>query len=319
MSAALTLLDGKIAEQTAYLEQWRKPSEPLLFETLRAIDWVFCDELFVVDETRKHSEKLYRALLAWGVNNALARLLPDQLSHGAFKLFPSKADTQEQTEWFLMQCGILAKAERLRGWLAEGLVTARLDKPPEGSELVKHILVLKTAHPSLFQETVAITQRRRISDFVRESDQAWESGLQRQHVEMMPELVRRVEEFGDWGMAYSTTPELDRYFLECGQVYLRRMWSQDLIGTDEKIGGNQFNEYLGVLAALSGRAQKHLCYASIMAGRCPEIDLRNLLTTYYSYDEFLVALAKFLDADVLHVQKTACQPYVGTVEQGYPP
>ena len=104
-------------------------------------------------------------------------------------------------------------------------------------------------------------------------------------------------------MAYSNTPELDRYFLEWGQVYLRRMWSQDLIGTNEKIGGNQFNEYLGVLAALSGRAQKHLCYASIMMGRCPELDLRNLLTTFYPYDEFLVSTAKYLDADVLQIQK----------------
>jgi hypothetical protein len=82
LSAALELLDRKIAEQTAYLEQWRKPSEALLFETLRAIDWVFCGDLFVADETRKSTEKLYRTLLTWGVNKALARLLPDQLSHG---------------------------------------------------------------------------------------------------------------------------------------------------------------------------------------------------------------------------------------------
>jgi hypothetical protein len=106
-----------------------------------------------------------------------------------------------------------------------------------------------------------------------------------------------------WGMAYSTTSDLDQYFLEWGQLYLRRMWSQDLIGLEEKIGGSQFNEYLGVLAALSGRSQKHLCYAMILKNRHPELDIRNLLTTFAPYDEFLTSLARFLDADTLHVQR----------------
>jgi hypothetical protein len=56
------------------------------------------------------------------------------------------------------------------------------------------------------------------------------------------------------GIAYDTTDEIDRYFLEWGKVYLRRMWRQDLIGIDEKIGGHQFNEYLGVMNASTSAA-----------------------------------------------------------------
>jgi hypothetical protein len=301
--AELQLLDDKIDEQAHELEQWRKPSEPLLFETLRAIDVAYCEELFEGDEKPDLSVRRHRSLLTWGVNKALDRMLPDQLLTGPFKLFRSTDDTQQKADWFLLQCGVLERADLLRGLLAEGLLTARLDAPPEQSPLIRNILVLKTSHPSVLQPAIARTQRLWLSEFLRESDRPWESGLERRHLDILPELEKRVERFMGWSIAYSTTDEIDRYFLEWGQVYLRRMWSQDLIGAEEKIGGNQFNEYLGVLAALSARAQKHLCYAMILKHRHPELDLRNLLTTFVSYDELLVLLSRFLDADSLHVQK----------------
>lgn len=80
------------------------------------------------------------------------------------------------------------------------------------------------------------------------------------------------------------------------------MWSQDLLGLDDVIGGHQFNEYLGVLAALSGRAQKHLCFAAILKRRHPELDLRNLLTTFAPYSTLIEGLAEHLDADTVHIQ-----------------
>lgn len=43
---ALSLLGRKIEDQRRYLEQWRQPTEPLLFQTIRTIDNLFCEELF---------------------------------------------------------------------------------------------------------------------------------------------------------------------------------------------------------------------------------------------------------------------------------
>ncbi len=299
----LAFLDKKIDEQARELAQWRRPSEPLIFEILRAIDLAYCQELFVADDKLDQRTLLHRSLLTWGVNKALAAMMPDQLSHGAFKLFPSKTDTQEKADFFLLQCGILKRAELLRGLLVEGLLSARLDTPRQPSPLVRNVLVLKTNHPSLLHQAVTHEQRRWLSEFVRQRDGVWERDLERRHVAILPELEKRVERYMGWGIEYSKTDEIDQYFLEWGQVYLRRMWSQDLIGPEEKIGGGQFNEYLGVLAALSGRSQAHLCYAMILKSRHPELDVRNLLTTFAPFDEFLVSLARFLDADTLHVQR----------------
>jgi hypothetical protein len=302
-SLELNALDGKIEEQVLELTQWRLPSEALIFETLRAVDHAYCEELFVKDDELEPNVLDHRSLLTWGVNKALATMMPDELLRGPFRLFRSKQDTQEKTDFFLLKCGILERAELLRGLLAEGLLSARLDTPSQTSPLIKNILVLESSHPSLLRQVVAQTQRRWLSELVRQQDSPWERDLERRHSEVLPELERRVAKDMGWGMTYTATDELDRYFLEWGQIYLRRMGSQDLIGTEEKIGGNQFNEYLGILAALSGRAQKHLCYAMILKCRHPELDIRNLLTTFAPCDEFLVSLARFLDTDTLYLQK----------------
>ena len=136
-----------------------------------------------------------------------------------------------------------------------------------------------------------------------ELDSQWEKKIQENHSEILPYLENRVDRFQEWGMTYSTTKEIDDHFLECGQLYLRRMWSQDLVGLEDKLGGSQFNEYLGVLAALAGRAEKHHCFSLILKRRHPELKLQNLLTTFSPYQKFITALAHHLDADLLHIQK----------------
>jgi hypothetical protein len=110
MSPTLAILEARISAQKALLEQWRKPLEPLLFETLRAIDNVFCRELFTPEPLASSVQFYEHSLLGWGVNNALARMLPDQLGQQApFKLFPSVPSKQLQADEFLGQAGILEK------------------------------------------------------------------------------------------------------------------------------------------------------------------------------------------------------------------
>lgn len=299
----LTCLDAKIEEQSRELAQWRLPSEALIFETLRAIDFAYCEELFTDEENLDFGARLHRSHLTWGINRALDTLMPDELMRGPFRQFRSKADTQDKTDFFLLQSGILERAVLLRSLLAEGLLLARLETPPQISPLIRNILVLKTSHPSLLQQAVSRTQRLWLIERFRERDDPWERDLERRHLEFLPMLEKQVELVDGWGMNYSSTSELDRYFLEWGQIYLRRMWSQDLLGPDERIGGNQFNDYLTVLAALSGRSHKHLCCAAILKDRHPGLDLRNLLTSFASCNGLLVSLARFLDSDTLYIQK----------------
>ena len=302
--AALAILEDKIERSKSYLEHWRQPIEPLLFETLRAIDYVFCEELFVPSDTWKQTKKAQCGLSSWGVNKALSLMVPTELEGGPFRLFPSTGQTQRQASEFLLRCGILQRAEMLCGWLREGLLTARIHKPsaamPSG---IQTILVLKSDHPSMFGEVVSQRNKRWVSDFTIEQDTPWERDLQDRHAALESELEKSVGCFGSWGISYTTTREIDDHFLECGQIYLRRMWSQDLLGREDIIGGEPFNHYLGVLAAITGRAEKHLCFSSILARRHPELDLRNLLTTFAHCEEFITGLAVHLDAEAEHIRK----------------
>jgi hypothetical protein len=299
----LSILGEAIERQKKHVDAWRQPSEPRLFETLRAIDKLHMVDLF--DSVRSTAPREpQHSLASWGINKALERILPPAMTHGPFQLFRSTAQSQAQADEFLFQCGVLHRAELLHGWLREGLLSAALRtlRQPTSTGIEK-ILVLKTADPSLFSEVVSQRHREWMSDLTMELESAHESKLEDRHLAIEPELEKRVRALDGWSIEYSTTPEIDEHFLEWGQHYLRRMWSGDLLDVEDKIGGHQFNEYLGVLAALSGRAQKHLCFAHLLKRRHPDLDFRNLLTTYAPCGEFLVSLAKHLDADTLHVQK----------------
>jgi hypothetical protein len=76
-SAELAFLNEKMETQARSMEGWRSPSQVLLFETLRSVDNAYCEELFVPGEEQERNALLHRSLLTWGVNKALARILPD--------------------------------------------------------------------------------------------------------------------------------------------------------------------------------------------------------------------------------------------------
>ncbi len=300
----LGILEAGIEAQRTHLEQWRRPIEPLLFETLRVIDGLFFEELFFPENSDERTPLPQYTLSSWGVNKALSLMVPRQLSGGPFRFFPSTGQTRAQAGEFLLHCGILQRAETLCGWLREGLLTARIDRPSMPSDSgIETILVLKSDHPSMFNEVISRTHERWRSKVTMEHDSAWERELQQRHAVLLPKLEKAVTCFGGWGITYKTTPEIDNHFLECGQIYLRRMWGQDLLGTDDTIGGEPFGDYLGVLTAVAGRAEKHLCFASMLKRRHPELKLENLLTTFTSCDQFITGLSAHLDAETAQIRK----------------
>src|SRR6185437_9375847 len=115
-------------------------------------------------------------------------------------------------------------------------------------------------------------------------DRGRELELERRHRELESDLHSRVDLIDGWRVVYSTTPEIDQYFLEWGRLYLRRIFSQDMIGMDDIIGGRPFSQYVEVLSALSGRSQRHIAFAAILRARYPSVHIRNLLTACESHD-----------------------------------
>lgn len=151
LAQADSLLEDAIDAQRHRLKGYEQPSESLALETVRAIDNVYCFELFPKAERGKGLHPGERHIMSWGVNGALRRILPDNLHSGPFKFFLSKPDTQSKADGFLFDCGLLSLAERQQGLLREGLLLPAIDgRRAEGME----ILVLTAADPSLYREAV---------------------------------------------------------------------------------------------------------------------------------------------------------------------
>ena len=294
-AVAAACLRTAIENERAYLTAYEQPSEPITYEVLRTLDDIFCRDLMEPTRAIAQDERLFKTISSWGVNHALRRVIPLSPANGPFRDFPSTAATQDRANDFIVHCGALAVGERLLGWLEEGLLTGEVRPYP--NEFKDHILVLRDSADSCHDEEIGRAGMRWASDLVWQEGLGAEVALEERYRDIAPELEQRAKLEGDWRITYSTTPEIDAYFAEWGRHYLRRIFSQDLIGDDDSIGGRPFSRYLDVLSALSGRSQKHLAFAAVALGRHPSVHIRNLLATPYPRVEFINSLAEYMKAD----------------------
>jgi len=294
----LARLRTALEVQRNYLSGYKRPSEPIAYETLRTLDDLFMRELMEPAHPDDVVDLQFRNISAWGVNHALSRIVPRIPLSGPFWDFPSQPSIQAQADDFVFNCGALGLSERFEGWLREGILVGELRLPPESKQDdVGDILELRSVASSYSDEEIGLAGLRWAGEQTLAEDHSFELMLEERHRKLQPELERRVALIDGWRMSYESTPEIDNHFLDWGRFYLRRKFSQDMIGPEETIGGRPFSQYLAVLSVLSGRSQMQIAFAAILLARHPSVHIRNLLTSYLDRETFIEILAGKMDAD----------------------
>lgn len=295
-------LDAAIDAQTGWMEGYRRGGEQMLFETLRALDNIYCRQLFVKGKLSSDDE-LYRCLSSYGVNGALERLMPRALGATRFRPFRSHERLQEQADEFLFHCGTLHLAERYRSFIREGVVSANLvaHELPDGDGVFE-VLELSSTSPSHSDERIGAAGLRWASEQARSANMPAETDLGLRNRAMQRELEAHLRLRQGWYVESSTSPEIDLHFMEWAKVYLARMSAQDLIGADEVIGGRPYGHYVEVLTVISALSHRRLSSASILYGRDRRLDLRNMVTGHASYDEFVAQVARSLDGERAEIE-----------------
>lgn len=293
----LDCLRTALCSQRVSMACYEKQSEAITYETIRALDDLFCRDLMEPSRPVGKTEQLSRTISTWGVNHALRRVVPRTLATNPFHDFESKNPHQSQTDNFLLQCGILGLSERYEGWLQEGILKGELNHYSNHPR-IKTVLVLRNSAPSSFDEQIGRIGLRWMSETQRKHDQETETGLENRHKILEPELGRRVKLVDGWRVIYSPSHEIDAYFKEWSDLYLKRIFSQDMIGQDDKIGGRKFSNYVKVLSAISSVSQKNIAFAAILRSRHPTVHIRNLLTKHTNRESFIGDIARFLGAEI---------------------
>lgn len=284
-------LQDAIEDERYVLRGYEKPSEALTFETLRAIDYVFCRELIPelgeLDESGRRMERVRK----YSINAALKRVLPSELKVDAPRLFTSNASTAEQTDEFLWRMGCLTMAERQLTLLRSGALKGEIDKRKlQGMTL----LILSIQDNTAYREQVGFQGLNWLSDMTVAEDRPKEAALGLRHMEILPRLTDYLRS--------KPSPEdlpfdgVDDYFKEWAALYLRRMSFRDMLADDNRFGGRAYSAYVAVLEALSAMSQQRLCYAGLLNADDPRIGIRNLLTGGALHEELIEGVANFLDA-----------------------
>jgi hypothetical protein len=295
---ALERLRKALEVQRAYLSGYEKPSEPIAYETLRTLDDLFLRDLMEPERVVDTIDRQFRDISTWGVNHALSRIVPKTLLSRPFRNFPSQPSTQAKADDFVFNCATLGLSERFEGWLREGILVGELRLQPKPErDGIGDILVLRSAAPSYSDEEIGLAGLRWAGEQTLAEDRSLELGLEERHRKLELALERRVDLLDGWRVIYESTREIDDHFLEWGQFYLRRKFSQDMIAPDDVIGGRPFSRYVAVLSVLSGRSQKHIAFSAILRARYPSVHIRNLLTSHSDRESFIESLARYMDAD----------------------
>lgn len=296
-SPALRLREA-IERQSAHLRTYEQRTEQLTYETLRGLDDIFFRDLMEPNRAASKTDRMFQGISTWGINNALRRLVPQKPTSGPFLDFASRESVHSRVDDFLFDCGALELATRYEGWLADGIVEGEVRRHPAGQHSEPmDVLILRKKASSYFDEGIGFNGLRSSASRTVALDRGKEMRLERRHRRLERELAARVELADGWRVKYVATPELDTYFLDWGRLYLRRMYSQELIGPDDVIGGRPFSDYVEVLSRLSGRSQMRIAFAAILKARHPKAHLRNLLTSHCRRGDLVQTLADDLDAE----------------------
>jgi hypothetical protein len=306
MTEGAGLLGEAIAAQRRHLTAYEKPAEPIVLETARALDHVFCRDLFPERNDDGDLPIGEAAIMSEGGNQAFARILPRQLSTGPFRMFPSTAQTRAQADTFLFHCGVLAIAERQAALLREGLLSCHVDKvdPALAREFgAEHILVLDATSPSAYAEAIGRRGQRWAGTEIVKRDRALERALGQRHRRMLPALAANAYVMEKYYLGCSPTREMVEHFTAWAELYLKRMPHQDMIGREEPIGGRKFGDYVAALTVLSGRSQMQLCFAGLLKDRFPGLVFRNLLTRVSAFPDLLEETAEALGSTTIEAQR----------------
>lgn len=276
MLSPIDALSSAIAEERNYRDRYGPASEPTLFELARAADdYVMRGPLGLMP--RNSIDRMALAIREHGINDALTRMLPAELSDREFRLVPSLPTNSEQCDNFLFSCGAIRLGEKMLAWLREGLISGEY-REHNGDDGLLKVLILRTTDLSLGDEIVNRAWLRWDSDTRVRAARSHEAKLMAAHRKIEAELERICHLVQGRFPAYDEAYRFIDLFEEMGAYYLDRMFGRDMLGPDEMIGGAPFKDYLGAIRVLSGIQHLHLAALVILRRRHPDVEFRNLLT-----------------------------------------
>lgn len=271
----IDILTAAINNERAHRDAYGPASEAVAFEVARAADAIVMGELLGAGPVGQ-TDRLERNIREWGINDAFARAIPAERTKAPFRLFPSLPENQALADNFLFSCGSIRLAERMLGWMHEGLVSSEYREHGVGDRRVR-VMLLRTSDPSLGDEAIGRAGLRWESDARMRNARSRERELLVRYRQIRPELEPMCSLLQGAFPIYDRAYDLLDYFEECADFYLERIFGTDLLGRDDVVGGLPYRLYLAAVRTLSGLQHLHLAVLDVLRVRYPGLDLRNLM------------------------------------------
>lgn len=255
------------------------------FNLTRAVDYAFLvADLTKTPEHVAHARSVFRGFVP-----ALSHFLDGDGDLPGVPNAPSNAALERWADGILTRLDVLAQAERLLGLYRAGLIECAANEASR--------VVFQASPGAGLPEQRDVAAGHWMGDMAVLHDDDEYRDLRERWPRIRQLLRENVHRFGDDYMGYSALPELDAYYERVAALHGRRNVGLDTFEPMAEFGGMPFVAYGATATALVGFAYKHMHFAIEAAALFPNLNPRNLITTWVPLAKKAEFVAGALDCE----------------------
>ncbi len=260
--------DLRIMKSFPNISEMSLDSRLALLELTRSIDYIYCRPLVLKQDNDEDIDKLYKA----GSSHSVALFIDEDTNKYMSPLYPTSRESTNWADSCIQHSGRLVYLNNLLELSYDKIVSFDC----VSDDHYKITLRSNDADIEFFD----VADQECLRYFSSRQDYEHRKYLNDQTSFIVSEMENLVYPWCEHFIGYDTTPEIDTHFEEAGILWARTLNGQSELPGEAKIGGYPYYAYRAAVGIMCGRALKHLQYACILMGKCPYLDLRNLLTIW---------------------------------------
>jgi hypothetical protein len=245
--------------------------------------------MWVADLTKTPEHVAHARSVFRGFVPALSHFLDGDGDKPGVPNAPSNALSERWADSILTRLDVLAQAERLLGLYRAGLIECAANEASR--------IVFQASPKAGLPEQRDVAAGHWMGDMAVLHDDDEYRDLRGRWPRVRQLLRENVHRFGDNYMGYSAHPELDAYYERVAVLHGRRNVGLDTFEPMAEFGGIPFGAYGATATALVGFAYKHMHFATEAAALFPNLNPRNLITTWVPLAKKAEFIAGALDCE----------------------
>lgn len=264
---------------------WPQSGRMAIIQLIRIMDYYLLSRMFGNKEAgERHRYHCY----GWGI--ALNVFLDEVIDSDSVPLFPNTNEIFRWADSLLYYCGKLGLVKLVIEHLKTDLAWVEKHKDNE--------FVVHYDKKIIGVEGVEVNEFLWLNDYFTQITSSYYNSLAALAKDIHESMKENVFIWRNYYLAYNTTPEIDRFYLELSELELPKKVGFDSFPPDTLFGGLPFELYLNALCVLNSFSLKHIGFVTNQLAKGVKVDSVNLLQHFMLKTDTAKYLSEAMQIDM---------------------